>query len=393
MKALLNLIILFCSISSFAQTPENQNSDPIKDHQIQSLIESIKELDDKDIEEVKKVINSKTQKKYDLKRSKKLAAILFSIKEIGGVRIQNCNDLDIIGDSPEVLALREELLDYCQQSLKGFWAELDADGILRFSYDMSQGNNSRTLNIGGNGDFKVRYRGNEILIQGNINDNEVGKTDSESTKRKINARIDYSINVALRNLEVFLMWHLDKEDAVTRKVDGLTSSGFERQMLSTGLRLEFIKKDFIDFNIGFGAGYSIRDAYGKTDSIYLANSSPSVIGTMDFTIRPTELLSLVSNGRVQRDFYANNPAWVAAQSLGLEFKYNGVTLGTRFTVDYDDYRSNAGIPSFGYTGMFTIGVNLVDLITDLEERAETKTALGREIKIWEDANNLLESEN
>ena len=110
---------------------------------------------------------------------------------------------------------------------------------------------------------------------------------------------------------------------------------------------------------------------------------------MDFTIRPTELLSLVSNGRVQRDFYANNPAWVAAQSLGLEFKYNGVTLGTRFTVDYDDYRSNAGIPSFGYTGMFTIGVNLVDLITDLEERAETKTALGREIKIWEDANNLL----
>ena len=391
----LSLIFILSSLNLFAQVLEAKDSlsQPQKDEQIQKIITDLKALDSSAIKEIEKAVAVKTQKSFDLKRSKTLGQILVNVRNVGGVRIKNCNDLDVLGDSPEVRALRVELLDYCQQSLGGFWAQLDANGILRFSYNMSNSNNSKTVNIGSGGEFSVSYRGHEILIRGNIDDNEVGKTDSQSFKRMLNSRVDYSVDLAIRNLEAFLMWHFDQEDAVTTNASGDTETGFQRQALSTGVRLEIVQKDFMDLKVGLGAGYGFRDAYGKEAMPYYATWSPSVIGTLDFTITPTELLSFVANGRVQRDFYTASPTWVLSQTLGAEFKVKGITIGTRFTLDWDEYREFAGVPSFGYSAMFTLGVHLEDLIGDKEQRAERRSALEREQSIWSAANELVDQEN
>lgn len=391
MKVLLLLFLIVNSLNLFAETKSTTSSS--KEQQVQQIMKDLNDLDEKEIEDIRKAVDERAQKHFDLRRSKTLGRILLNIRRVGKVRIRNCNDLEVVGDSAEVKTFREELMDFCQQSLRGFWAELDADGILRFSFDMSDSNNSKTTNIGGGGEFTVAYKGHEFLVRGNINDNEVGKSNSQSFKRKFDSRVDYSVDIAIRNLEAFLLWHLDQEDAISTNTDGVTSSGFQRQILATGLRLEFIKKDVLDFKLGFGGGYSFRDAYGTLSLPYAASWSPSIIGTMDFTLKPSSLLSFVANGRVQRDFHYLNPAWVASQSFGLEFKYNGVTMGTRFTVDWDDYRTNAGVPNFGYSGMFTVGVHLADLIGDKEKRDKRKRDKEREIDVWQSANDFADEED
>lgn len=390
MKYFLFLSLLINSTSLYAGP--NKSSGTSKEHQVQQILHDLEELNEDDIQAIKQEVSNRIQKHFDLKRSKRLSKILLEIHRVGKVKIENCNDLDVTSQSADIEVFRQQLLNYCQQSLKGFWASLEADGTLRFSSDMSNSNNSETFNIGGSAEFSVSYRGHELLLRGNINDNEVGKTDSESFKRKFNSRIDYSVDIAIRNIETFLMWHLDQEDAVTTKLDEVTNSGFQRQIVASGLRFAYEQKDFIDFKLGIGGGYSFRDAYGTTTSPVFSTWSPSVIGTLDFAINPTDLLAFTLNGRVQRDLYAGDPSWVASQSVGVEFKFSGISMGSSFSVDWDDYRTNAGAPPLGYSGMFTIGVHLADLIGNAEERKERRRQREREAQIWSRANEYADQE-
>lgn len=392
MKFLISIILILSTQLAIAES-KNQSSSS-KEQQVQQIMQDLNDLDEKEIEQIKRAVDIEVQRKYDERRSRKLGRILLNIRGLGKVRIENCNDLEVKGDFKEVETFKEELLDFCQQSLHGFWAELDATGILRFTYNTSESLNTKTINIGGGGDFSVSYKGHELLVSGNINDNEVGKEGSESYKRKLDSRVDYSLDILANNFKVFLMWHLNGEDATTMKVDSKTTSGFQRQILSTGLRYDIIKgKDFLNISFGLGGGLSFRDAYGSTSLPYPATWSPSIISTLDVSLKPSKNLSFVSNGRVQRDFHAFNPSWVASQSFGMEVLIKkGITIGTRFNVDWDDYRTYAGVENFGYSGMFTLGVNLADLIGDKEKREARRKERDREKTVWQNANNFANQE-
>lgn len=396
MKTLVLILTFLFFTKAFAEkTSSSASSASTKEMQVEQIMKDLNDLDEEEIKEVRKALDVEVQKKYDERRSKKLGRILLNIRGLGRVRINNCNDLDVKGDSKEVKEFKEELLDFCQQSKKGFFAELDSDGTLKFSFDTSESNNSTTTNIGGGAEFIISYRGHELLLKGNINDNEIGRKDSKSFKRKFDSRVDYSIDTFISNLEAFLMWHIDSEDATTTTItNSMTSSGFQRQILATGLRIEILKdKDFLDLQTGLGGGISYRDAFGSSQILpYPGTWSPSVIGTLDLKLKPTPLMTFVSSGRVQRDFHTSFPAWVASQSVSLDFNFNGVILGTKFTVDWDDYRTNAGVDKFGYSGMFTVGLNLYELFGNKEAREEKKKALERETKIWDNANKFADEE-
>jgi hypothetical protein len=389
MKSTLLAVMLASTFTlpTFAQDKKeadpNAAIDPCKKSQAMAIY--ARQLEEMGVDEIEKIIEDDLQKKEDDAKSKRLAELLVKANKIGKVQIKDCRELKVDGQSEEAKKIMSQIEEFCKEAPKNFWAELSADGSLRFSIEGGNNSGVKSMTIGGGSDFNIAYRGQEIKFGGNISRAAVSNSEGETEAFKYDAKVDYSIDLGISNLESFIAWDTDYEYSKAQGADGVQTSKLNRHTIAAGARLEAIKTDKVELDVGLGGGATYKRVGGTLSTEQLGIWTPTIVGTMDIKVKPTDNLTLYGSTKVQKDFHPTNPAWIAAQSLGFDVKTGPVSLGLKGEVSYDTNRSIAGVDPLGYTGMFTVGVSLGELFGNKEKREAAKKARAREQSIWTNA--------
>lgn len=395
----LNIITIFLLLFTqlYAQLGENQTTveteiDPCDLEKAKAILAA--QIDDMNVEQIEEIIRNDLQQKQDEQKAQLLAQLLVKAQEIGQIPITDCSELKVLGESEDAQAMRAELAEFCQSAPNGFFAQLESDGSIKFTIQGGDNGGNKSLTLGGGGNFALSYRKHELKFNGNISNAAVNsvQTETETDTFHYDAKVDYSIDTGIRNLESFLRWDTDYESISSTTQGNRSSSILQKHTIAAGARLElFQDNDKFNLEVGAGGGAAYKRTGGTLSLEQMGIWTPTVVGTVDVKVIPNDYVSLYTSSRIQRDFHPENPALVASQAIGVDVKAGPMTIGVKGEASYDTNRELAGLKPTGYTGMFTVGVNFGDLFSKNKKKREAaRKAHAREQAIWSRAASYAE---
>lgn len=311
--------------------------------------------------------------------AERLAELLVEIEQTGKVKIENCTQLTIKEENPRAQRLLAQIIEYCQNSPQGFWAEMTKEGELKFTFATGSTNGTRSLTLGGSTGVTLGYRGHEIKLTGNASKATVGSGDSASGTTKYDAAADYSINLGITNIESFLRWKTSYESTHAPDV---ADANIRRNSIDLGLRYVFFDSESLTMKVGGGVGLAHLDQVGP-EVEPTSNLRPIASASYDFRIRPTEALEMYLNASLQRDLVAKRATTILGGKAGAKYLFGPVGVGLEYSADYDSARTGQRV---NHQFTFNIGASLNPKDWRKKEDVDReKKQRAREQIVWERA--------